>query len=224
MRAGLRVMGRVGAGGGPVRSWGGTVALGPMSPISSARRCSSTPLRKAVSPTSAQLLPYTDRWLPSSATAGRTARARRPSRPTRAARQAGVRGGDGDAGPQPGAGELGGVLVGYEPAAVDGDDAVGDRGPLPWGRRRCTGRCRRGRRGRAGVRRARRSRGGRGPRRARREGGCAGRRGVRRRGRGGGPCRARVFTGAGRRGRRGRRPQAFRRRATRGRPRRCTSA
>ena len=47
-----------------------------------------------------------------------------------AAETGGVRGADGDAGAQPGAGEVGGLLVGDEAALLQGDDPVGGAGGL----------------------------------------------------------------------------------------------
>lgn len=62
----------------------GTVT-GPVSPVSSASWCRGTPCRYAASPTSAQLLPYTDSRLPSSATTSTERLAARASRLTTAA-------------------------------------------------------------------------------------------------------------------------------------------
>lgn len=72
----------------PEGATGSSFALGPMSPVSSASWWTRMSCRKAVSPTSAQVLPYTLRRLPSSRTTSIERRAVRASLVRWAARRA----------------------------------------------------------------------------------------------------------------------------------------
>ena len=144
---------------------------------------------------SAQVLPYTESRLPPSRTTSTERRAVRASLVSRAAEPGGVRGADGDPGAQPGAGEVGGLLVGDESPSFQGDDPVGGpRGLLGVGGGE-QDRAALGRRVRAACRAAIGLRGRTDRRRGRRARGCAGRPAGRRPGRGGGPCPARACPG-----------------------------
>ncbi len=104
-------------------------APGPMSPISSASWCTRMSCRNAVSPTSAHTAVHGEAVavLPDDLDGAVCGAGLLGEEGGEAG---GVRAADGDAGAQPGAGEVSGVLVGDESALLQGDDPVGAAGGL----------------------------------------------------------------------------------------------